>query len=264
MSSIQRYKDNDEEAVYKQLISLAVSLAAAFNSAYAETEPAPIAPQVTKIIDSYRQKRSKMAADYRAKKTDQERNQVGSLIQANQEECSQELVKLAQDNPQTDEAECALLWVIANTNPSSASLVEAMDQYRTQFALTGKIARECPRLQYPQSKSAELLLRTLIKKNEAEEVRGIACLTLAKRLEESSPAQSKTLLNQIIRKYESLKPNPDNDSLGDLARAELYKVQHLSLGCTAPPLIGSDADGNKLKLSDYRGRIVMVDFFGDW
>jgi AhpC/TSA family len=37
-----------------------------------------------------------------------------------------------------------------------------------------------------------------------------------------------------------------------------------AVGTMAPEIIGPDTDGAEFKLSDYRGKIVMVDFWGDW
>ena len=36
------------------------------------------------------------------------------------------------------------------------------------------------------------------------------------------------------------------------------------VGQQAHEIEGEDADGNYFKLSDYRGKVVMLDFWGDW
>ena len=38
----------------------------------------------------------------------------------------------------------------------------------------------------------------------------------------------------------------------------------LEVGNRAPDILGEDIDGVKFKLSDYRGKVVMLDFWGDW
>ena len=38
----------------------------------------------------------------------------------------------------------------------------------------------------------------------------------------------------------------------------------LEVGNLAPEIIGEDIDGKKFKLSDYRGKVVVLDFWGDW
>lgn len=37
-----------------------------------------------------------------------------------------------------------------------------------------------------------------------------------------------------------------------------------SVGDTAPDIAGTDSDGKEFKLSEYRGKLVMLDFWGDW
>ena len=53
-------------------------------------------------------------------------------------------------------------------------------------------------------------------------------------------------------------------TLGDAARADLYEMRHLSVGQIAPDIEGTDFDGTPFKLSDYRGKVVMLDFWGYW
>jgi hypothetical protein len=36
------------------------------------------------------------------------------------------------------------------------------------------------------------------------------------------------------------------------------------LGYLAPEIEGEDIDGRRFKLSDYRGKVVMLDFWGNW
>ncbi len=38
----------------------------------------------------------------------------------------------------------------------------------------------------------------------------------------------------------------------------------MEVGQLAPEIEGKDLDGVPFKLSDYRGKVVMLDFYGDW
>ena len=38
----------------------------------------------------------------------------------------------------------------------------------------------------------------------------------------------------------------------------------MNVGQTAPEIKGNDVHGKPIKLSDFRGKIVVLDFFGDW
>jgi AhpC/TSA family len=37
-----------------------------------------------------------------------------------------------------------------------------------------------------------------------------------------------------------------------------------TLNKLAPEIVGEDIDGKPIKLSDYRGKVVMLDFWGNW
>ncbi|MDG1874966.1 MAG: TlpA disulfide reductase family protein [Mariniblastus sp.] len=41
-------------------------------------------------------------------------------------------------------------------------------------------------------------------------------------------------------------------------------MEHLQVGHEAPDIIGKDLDGMEFRLSDYRGKVVLLDFWGHW
>jgi hypothetical protein len=53
-------------------------------------------------------------------------------------------------------------------------------------------------------------------------------------------------------------------TLGELAERELFALRHLQPGKPVPEVEGEDIDGVKFKLSDYRGKVVLLDFWGHW
>ena len=56
----------------------------------------------------------------------------------------------------------------------------------------------------------------------------------------------------------------NNESLIEEAKKRLFVMQNISIGKVAPEIVGSDLDGQEFKLSDYRGKVVLIDFWGDW
>jgi peroxiredoxin len=44
----------------------------------------------------------------------------------------------------------------------------------------------------------------------------------------------------------------------------LGKRGSLPVGQPAPDIVGEDIDGQKFQLSDYRGKVVVLDFWGNW
>mgnify|MGYP006265135675 FL=1 len=56
----------------------------------------------------------------------------------------------------------------------------------------------------------------------------------------------------------------DRGALADLVGNELFAFENLRVGKQAPEIKGEDVEGVAFKLSDYRGKVVVVDFWGDW
>lgn len=55
-----------------------------------------------------------------------------------------------------------------------------------------------------------------------------------------------------------------DEGLLQQAKDALFEIEHLQIGCTAPEIAGVDTEGVAFKLSDYRGKVVLLDFWGFW
>ncbi|HWG50077.1 MAG TPA: hypothetical protein VN669_10310 [Candidatus Acidoferrales bacterium] len=53
-------------------------------------------------------------------------------------------------------------------------------------------------------------------------------------------------------------------TLADVARGDIFELEHLRIGAVAPEIEALDMDGVPFRLSDYRGKTVMLHFWGDW
>jgi len=40
--------------------------------------------------------------------------------------------------------------------------------------------------------------------------------------------------------------------------------EDLAIGKPAPEIIGTNVDGEEMRLSDFLGKVVVIDFWGDW
>jgi len=95
------------------------------------------------------------------------------------------------------------------------------------------------------------------RKSAVEEAKTTDSLTVRREAER--------LFENVIQTYSNTPvPVKPELMLGERATEELYELQHLSIGQVAPEIDGEDLDGQKLKLSDYRGKIVLLSFWGSW
>lgn len=51
---------------------------------------------------------------------------------------------------------------------------------------------------------------------------------------------------------------------GKRAGGAAFAFENLNVGQTAPEIVGADVDGNAMKLSDFAGKVVVLDFWGFW
>ena len=70
---------------------------------------------------------------------------------------------------------------------------------------------------------------------------------------------------ELISMYNSIIDTPGmNERILKKSKAALYMLETFSIGCEAPEIIGTDHEDKEFKLSDYRGKVVLVDFWADW
>ncbi len=137
-----------------------------------------------------------------------------------------------------------------------------------------RIAQLCQALSYSTNAVSETLFRTLLEKDSRREVQGVASLTLAlvlKRRLEMTPTAGEATASRVRAESEKLLRRASDQfgdvklavggTVGNKARLELDDILHLAVGKVAPKIEGQDQDGNKFKLSDYRGKVVLLDFW---
>jgi hypothetical protein len=73
-------------------------------------------------------------------------------------------------------------------------------------------------------------------------------------------AATESLFEQAIKQYGDVKI-PFGSTVGETAESELHEIRYLSVGKVAQEIEGEDQDGEKFKLSDYRGKVVLLYFW---
>jgi hypothetical protein len=162
-----------------------------------------------------------------------------------------------------------------------------------------RLDEACRRMSYGFRRECETFLRTVLEKNPHREVQGLACLRLAKFLHarlqrldllKERPDMARRYVGLFGKDYVDALAHQDRaralqeiealfaraaDTYGDLklpyggtvgqkASAEVHELRHLSVGKTAPDIDGLDQHGQRFKLSDYRGKAVLLYFWSEY
>jgi hypothetical protein len=202
---------------------------------------------------------------------------------------SEKLLELAEKNPK-DAGVCpkALVRVLIgggyDQDPDAFKKKEkALDLLQKNHLESDQLGDVCSALVYSYLPNAEKFLRAVMEKNPAKNVQARACFSLAQivkakgeNLANSKPQEAKEinrevekLFETVVKKYGDVvlytNPRTKKDvTLGSYAEGELFEIRELVVGKTAPDIEGEDIDGKKMKLSDYRGKVVLLDFWGHW
>lgn len=152
--------------------------------------------------------------------------------------------------------------------PARSPLAEAVMKIREtveKYHLRSpKLAPMCLALVSGRDPGALSLLQKIEAQNPDLKVQGVAALGQAmilKGIGDDADVMKKrlTLLRKAI--VNAGDQEVDGLSISHLAEDELYIILHLSKGREAPDLQGADSAGRQIRLSDYKGKIVVLLFW---
>ena len=216
------------------------------------------------LVKEFEKAREDYSKAYSEAKTDAAREK---LQWPRAETYASRFLALAQENPRDSAAVDPLVWIASNCRDG--------EEHKTSLKLllenhvkSPRMARVAQSLIYADRVTAEPWLRSLLKEATDHEVKGWAAFALGRslRYKDSSGnrnvAEAEKLFEEVAANYGDVKGY--SSTLADSAKGELFEIRNLAIGMTAPDIEGEDVEGKKFKLSDYRGKVVVIDFWGDW
>ena len=170
----------------------------------------------------------------------------------------------AQQHKGTDEAIPYLAWLLSWGGTAASDALDQLAHDHIEHAQMGRmvfsIALKARRSGFDRDKA--LAFQSLVaNKTKDPEIKAKALYWRAYVIAgtESSDAEKKQSLQELAVAAELGDKRTKQDALG-----LLFELQHLQIGMVAPDITGKDLDGVEFKLSDYRGKVIMLDFWGDW
>ena len=189
----------------------------------------------------------------------------------------------AEKHSGTPEAVPALVWMLENTpraGGNEKATKWAIERLSKDHAADGAITDALQNMRYmAYSVDPDLLVafyQRVIDTNKDKEAQAFATFNLAFTFYERSSqgggilqaltgkgdskkdkAKAEKLFRKVVKDYEDTKA-------AKLADRFIFEMDHLQIGMKAPDIVGKDVEGKEIKLSQFEGRVVVIDFWGYW
>lgn len=172
----------------------------------------------------------------------------------------------AKDYAGTDDAVQFLVFIVRNAGGKGEAVTTAFEtlaEKHLDHEALGQIAPQFPYLSrnVGEEKAPQLLDR--FAKSANPDVRGwVAYVRHQKTIEEAERTGSayRTAKAELQKAAEVAK----DERLKNEISSAIEIREKFSVGLIAPDIEGQDLDGVSFKLSDYKGKVVFLDFWGDW
>ena len=236
-----------------------------------------VVSQLSKLRSSLQDQIQDLTVDYRSAKSEVEKSEVVSKRRKIEKKIVSDAIELMEKRSSASRNINDLCWYVGKTKEDARDMaLEVLTKKYIDDSLLTKLNRTL--LQQRPAQEIEDTFRMVIKKTSNQKVEADATLTLA------------TYLNRINDDLEYA--NPDNkylssksaEELGEEVESLLKKCvedfgeqqsvrraanrmlskMRIRIGSVAPDIVGVDLDNKEFKLSDYRGKVVVLDFWGDW
>jgi peroxiredoxin/transglutaminase-like putative cysteine protease len=178
---------------------------------------------------------------------------------------------VARENPRTDAAWEALRWVVYVRGFSREDKAAALEQMLRDHIADETFYRDLYFHLFRPGVDKEQFYREVLKRpGVPRRVAGLARFSLGVWLQrrggDKAEAEAVALFRAVRAEYADL-PHPYDDergTLGDAAERAEFEIEHLGVGKEAPDIVGQDVEGSHFALSDYRGKVVVLVFCGEW
>jgi hypothetical protein len=159
--------------------------------------------------------------------------------------------------------------LLPDVSPSHAQFLAAAERHAgTEAALPflGWLLQNAPRNAEAHGAAVaaiDVMARELPKQNPAQQKESYKQSGTAVRLLKyetvGDAVFARTLLNA-----KALAHSATDESVRTSSAQSVFKLERLQVGMVAPDIVAPDLDGVEFSLSDYRGKVVVIDFWGDW
>jgi thiol-disulfide isomerase/thioredoxin len=197
------------------------------------------------------------------------------------------LLALADSDPSDRVGFEALVWVAVQEGPDHPQFARAMDLLTLRHAGSWRSRQLCGRLLSPRyygtaSAHLERMMSRVAEENEDKDTRAAASFGLAQYLKNKAELARRLKdhsSEELVKRVKALwgvgyvevlvKADPDellkrgSEMFGRSVRQYRdFAETHVTLGMQSPEIRGEDIEGDMMRLTDFRGTVVVLSFWG--
>jgi hypothetical protein len=241
------------------------SLVALFALAGSATGQTDADEQVQAVIEEYDTAYKAFYKAYRAADSDEARSAIVENELPSTEDYATQLWELTDQYEGSEAALDAMVWIAqsAGTDENTTRIIDVSVAFHMDSDKLGTILARA-RLSEKSLPNVEAILE----ESASESTRAQACFALGSfwkgRADSDESVLPKALayFERVGAEFAEVKSY--NTTMGQRAEGELFEMKSLVIGMVAPEITAEDLDGVSFNLSDYRGKVVVLDFWGDW
>jgi peroxiredoxin len=233
-------------------------------------KPVTVTEEYQALTKEYWKALKESDAVFEKVKTEEERRKIRTNFHKLRIRLVGRFLAFAEKHPKDKEALDALFFVLHPDLRAERADADKAVQLILKDHVTGdRLGPLLRLLAWTDHPVSEKPLRQILAKNPHRAIQAQACLSLARILMErvaTGPpdqatkltAEAEELFERVVTKYADVK------AVTEEATVELHQIRRLSVGKTMPDIKGKDSDGKEFKLSDYRGKVVVLTFWAEW
>lgn len=150
---------------------------------------------------------------------------------------------------------------------------DALATLTKSHAADKEIADQLPQLMYAYwrvgAEPLNALYEKVIKENPDKDAKAAATFNLAFTLYSSNRmmpgAEAKSGgRDRAIALFKSMSKDFPDTEAARRAESYVFEIEHLQIGMKAPDFSGEDVENKTISLSDFKGKVVVIDFWGYW
>ena len=178
-----------------------------------------------------------------------------------------EFMHIAQENPSTTAAENSLFWVVENSRRPDEQKA-ALEVIFTNHLESERMEQMCFRMLYARGDdAARERLEMVIDNTPHKKIKAVATYCLASFLrlnakDDEDKDEYMSLFQKVSDEYSDIEFR--DRPISKMAEGAMFEAENLKIGDQVPDLEGEDLNGESFKISDYRGKVVVLDFWGHW